>query len=94
MPLIFVSINGAVKGASTNTHSKGNDMRIGIECFVVTDVTTGKKGLRLFPYIEASDKQKTILAAATAIILFAGTVLLLSCQTPDPITHPTVNLLP
>lgn len=69
-------------------------MRIGIECFVVTDVTTGKKGLRLFPYIEATDKQKTILAGAVAIILFAGSILFLSCQTPDPIIQPTVNLFP
>jgi hypothetical protein len=69
-------------------------MRIGIEFFVVTDSVTNKKGLRIYPYVEATEKQKTVLAAGVAIILFAGSLLFLSCQTPDPIIQPTVNLFP
>ena len=102
MPPIFVSIT---KGARNPPREPENRqfhsftfaevaMRIGIEVFVVTDSVTNKKGLRIYPYVEATEKQKTILAAGVAIILFAGSLLFLSCQTPDPIIQPTVHLFP
>ena len=69
-------------------------MKAGIEVSIVTDTTTGKRGLRIYPYFEATDKQKAYIASAITIGLFVGSIILLSCAVPDPIIQPTVNIYP
>lgn len=69
-------------------------MKVGIEMSIVADSTNGKKGIRVFPYWEGSDKAKTAFVTSTIIILFAGSILMLSCSSPDPIIQPTVTLIP
>jgi hypothetical protein len=69
-------------------------MKVGIEMSIITDTHNGKKGIRVFPYWDGSDKAKTVFVTTTIIILFASSVFMLSCATPDPIIQPTVTLLP
>ncbi len=61
---------------------------------MVTDTTTGKRGLRVYPYIVATDKQIKLIASAITICLFVSMIILLSCAAPDPIIKPTVTLFP
>lgn len=69
-------------------------MNIGIEVLIVTDTTTGKRGLRVYPYITGTAKQMRMLTAAITIALFVGSITVLSWVSPDPIIEPTVTLWP
>lgn len=69
-------------------------MRFGIEVVVVTDAVTGRKGLRVWPYIYATQRQMRYIGSAITIGLFLGSIALLTSLSPDPIIEPTIKLIP
>jgi hypothetical protein len=56
----------------------GVSMRMGLEIVVVRDATTGRKGLRVWPFFQGTDAQKMYAAAVLAIGLFFAVILLIT----------------
>lgn len=75
-------------------YSHGVCMKFGIEVAIVKDATTGKSGLRVWPYIYATERQIRYIGSAITIGLFLGSLALLTSLTPDPIIEPTLTLYP
>lgn len=69
-------------------------MQVGIEVSYVTDTTTGKRGIRVVPYLHATKQQKQLVAAAVVFGLFLGSMMLLGSIVSDPIIKPEVVLIP
>lgn len=69
-------------------------MRIGLEVSIVKDTASGKRGLRVMPYLHATPEQTRLIAYAVAVGLLIGSLILLTYVAPDPIIAPTTVLIP
>lgn len=79
---------------NTSHHYLGVCMKFGVEVAIIHDAATGKRGLRIWPYIYATPRQIRYIGSAITIGLFLGSLMLLTSATPDPIIAPTVTLYP
>jgi hypothetical protein len=69
-------------------------MRIGVEIAIVTDALTGKRGLRVWPYMVATPQQYRLMASIIAISAFLTSIVLLTSLEPDPVIKPELVLFP
>ncbi len=66
-------------------------MKIGLDIRIVTDAT-GKRGLRVWPEVEGTERARTYAAAILATILLIG-VLWITSEVPDPEIKPSVTIM-
>jgi hypothetical protein len=66
-------------------------MKIGVDIRIIKDAE-GKRGLRVAPEIEGTDKALTYFAALVVAILAAASLWAIAA-TPDPEVKPSVNIL-
>lgn len=69
-------------------------MRLGLEVTTVTDSSTGKRGLRVWPYIHASEAQKRVLVSGAIVMAFLAAIFILVSIAPDPVLGPETVFIP
>lgn len=69
-------------------------MQLGLEVTFVTDSSSGKKGLRVWPYIHATEYQKKALVSGAIVMAFLAVIFLLASIAPDPVLRPETVLIP
>lgn len=66
-------------------------MKIGVDIRIIKDAE-GKRGLRIAPEIEGTDKAMTYFAALVVAILCAASLWAIAAS-PDPDIKPSVNIM-